>query len=80
MVEILKLSRIIRILIEIIYYDLSRFCLRSIEAYFRFNNNVFPVTLKLLKSMAHTAIRGVSSPLMAMGMLMMLYKKENKIF
>jgi hypothetical protein len=38
------------------------------------------VTLKLLKSMAHTAIRGVNSPLMAMGMLMMLYKKENRKF
>jgi hypothetical protein len=52
----------------------------AIEAYFRFNSNVFPVTLKLLKSMAHTAIRGVNSPLMAMGMLMMLYNKENTKF
>jgi hypothetical protein len=58
-------------------YDHSRFYLPSIEAYFRFNSIVFPVTLKLLKSMAHTATIGVSNPLMAMGMLTMLYKKEN---
>jgi len=50
------------------------------DACFRFNSNVFPVTLKLLKSIAHTAIKGVNSPLMAMGRLMMLYKKENTKF
>ena len=43
----------------------------------RFSNNAFPVTLRLLRSMAHTATMGVNSPLMAMGMLMVLYIKEN---
>jgi hypothetical protein len=33
---------------------------------------VFPITLMLLKSMADTATKGVSRPLMAMGMLMTL--------
>jgi hypothetical protein len=30
---------------------------------------VLPMTLKLLNNMAETAMRGVSNPLMAMGML-----------
>ena len=41
---------------------------------------VLPVTLKLLKSMAHTATKGVNSPLMAMGILTTLYINEHTRF
>jgi hypothetical protein len=33
------------------------------------SRSVFPITLRLLNSMAETAMRGVSNPLMAIGML-----------
>jgi len=36
------------------------------------NNSVFPITVKLLSSMAITAITGVNRPLMAMGMARIL--------
>ena len=40
--------------------------------FFRTSSRVLPVTLKLLISMAVTATRGLSRPLMAMGMLIAL--------
>lgn len=43
-----------------------------VYSYLRFSNSVFPVTLRLLSSMADTATRGVNNPLMARGMLTVL--------
>jgi len=41
---------------------------------------VLPMTLRLLRSMADTAIRGFSSPLIAIGMAMKLQRPEKRRF
>jgi len=44
------------------------------------SNNVFPITLRLLRSIAPTARSGLSKPLMATGMPMILYANAQTRF